>query len=227
MGFVYSLTSWKHLLTGTRSPVRVFVDHANLIHYRHPQKITRHMAHYINTLSEYNYILKHLPGTLNRADGLSHRPDYHDGSDDNDQVIALPNHVFICNISIDTLWNCAAIAQENDASSVREWLKSFPLVSHNHHWWNDGRLVVVENDDLQRGIVSQYYDSPTAGHPGATSTLFSVSQDYWWPKMKDFVHQYVWGCATCQTNKADTTRSNPPCSLFLQLITLPPFRRSQ
>ena len=191
MGFVYGLTSWKHLLAGMKTPVQMFVDHANLIHYQHPQKITRRVARYINTLLEYNYVLKHLPGTLNHADGLSHHPDYHDGSDDNDQVVALPNHVFIRNISTDTLWGRVASAQDRDTSSVQEWSKSFPLVLHNHHWWNDGRLVVVENDELRRGIVSQYHDSPTAGHSGATSTLFSISQDYWWPKMKDFICQYV------------------------------------
>jgi hypothetical protein len=45
----------------------------------------------------------------------------------------------------------------------------------------------VENDELKRKIVSQYHDASTAGYPGVTSTLFSISQDYWWPHMKDFV----------------------------------------
>jgi hypothetical protein len=58
--------------------------------------------------------------------------------------------------------------------------------------------------------VSQYHDALIAGHPGVTSTLFSISQDYWWPWMKDFVQQYVRGCATCQANKADTTWVKPP-----------------
>src|SRR5579863_3174485 len=39
MGFVYSLLHWRHLLAGTALPVQVFVDNANLTHYRHPQKI--------------------------------------------------------------------------------------------------------------------------------------------------------------------------------------------
>src|SRR5579863_6889507 len=76
MGFVYGLLHWCHLLTGTTLPVQVFVDHANLTHYHHPQKINCHVARYINSLSEFNYVLKHLPGTLNCADGLSWRPCY-------------------------------------------------------------------------------------------------------------------------------------------------------
>ena len=134
MGFVYGLNSWKYLLAGTKTPIQVFVDHANLTHYCHPQKITHCIACYINTLLEYNYILRHLPGTLNCTDSLSCQPDYNDGLDNNEHVVALPDHVFVCNISTDTLWGQVMSAQECDASVVQEWTKSFPLISHNHHW---------------------------------------------------------------------------------------------
>src|SRR5579863_3691849 len=110
MGFVYSLLHWWHLLAGTTLPVQVFINHVNLTHYCHPQKINRHVAWYINSLSEFNYILKHLPGTLNHADGLSQRPNYDDGSNDNKQVVALPDHVFIHSISVDSLWGRVAAA---------------------------------------------------------------------------------------------------------------------
>src|SRR5579863_7708577 len=119
MGFVYGLLHWQHLLAGTTIPVQVFVDHANLTHYHHPQKINRRVARYINSLSEFNYVLKHLPGTLNHADGLSRRPDHDDGSNDNKQVVALPNHVFVRSVSVDSLWGRVAAAQEQDASAIQ------------------------------------------------------------------------------------------------------------
>ena len=205
MGFIYGLNHWRHLLAGTSIPVQVFVDHANLTYYRHPQKIPRRVARYLNDLSEYNFVLKHIAGTANRADALSRRPDFDDGSGDNEDVTALPDHLFARQISTHTLWEKVSLAQNALAHQVQELSTRFPLLSENHHWWHQGRLVVVENDDLRREIVSQYHDAPTAGHPGVVSTLFSISQDYWWPKMKDFVKQYVRGCATCQANKADTT----------------------
>jgi hypothetical protein len=71
MGFIFSLNHWKHLLAGTLLPVQVFVDHANLTYYRHPQKILRRVARYINNLSEYNFDLKHIAGPANHADALS------------------------------------------------------------------------------------------------------------------------------------------------------------
>ena len=131
--------------------------------------------------------MKHLPGTQNHADGLSCCPDYNDGSNDNEHVIALPDHVFIHSASVDSLWGHVAAAQENDAATVQALSTQFPISSHNLHWWHSGYLIVVENNNLRREIAKQYHDAPTAGHPGVTSTLFSISQDYWWPKMKEFV----------------------------------------
>jgi hypothetical protein len=78
------------------------------------------------------------------------------------------------------------------------------------HWFKDGRLVVVENNKLRRGIMHAYHDTPTAGHAGVSTTLFSISHDYWWPNMKHFVTAYVKGCAICQANKANTRPNKPP-----------------
>ena len=47
------------------------------------------MARYINFLEDFNYKLAHIPDACNRADALSRRPDHDDGSNDNDQVVAL------------------------------------------------------------------------------------------------------------------------------------------
>jgi hypothetical protein len=191
MGFIFGLNHWKHLLAGTRLPVQVFVDHANLTYYCHPQKILQRVARYINDLSEYNFDLKHIAGPTNRADALSRRPDYNDGSNDNEDVVALPDHLFLCQISTISLWDRVSHTQHLLAHTIQDLSTRFPLTSNNHSWWHSGRLVVVENDELKREIVSQYHDAPTAGHPGVTSTLFSISQDYWWPRMKDFVQQYI------------------------------------
>ena len=164
----------------------------------------------MNYRSDYNFELKHITGTANHADTLSQRPDYDDGSDDNEQIVALPDHLFLCQVTTASLLEHVSAAQNILAHQVKDLASHFPLESHNHHWWHMGRLVIVDNNDLKREVVSQYHDAPTAGHPSVTSTLFSVSQDYWWPKMRKFIQQYVRGCATCQANKADTTRPKPP-----------------
>jgi hypothetical protein len=54
---IFGLTYWRHLLISIRYPVKVFVDHANLLHYRHPQKVNQRIARYILTLADYNILL--------------------------------------------------------------------------------------------------------------------------------------------------------------------------
>jgi hypothetical protein len=61
------------------------------------------VARYINFLEDFNYQLKHIPGIRNHADALSRRPDYDDGTEDNQQVVALPDSVFIRLLSATTL----------------------------------------------------------------------------------------------------------------------------
>jgi hypothetical protein len=41
------------------------------------------VARYISFLEDFNYQLKHIPGTSNRANALLRRPDYNDGLGDN------------------------------------------------------------------------------------------------------------------------------------------------
>jgi hypothetical protein len=49
-----------------------------------------------------------------------------------------------------------------------------------------------------------------ARHPGITKTIHAIAQYYWWPGMKDFITQYIKGCATCQMHKVNTHPTRPP-----------------
>jgi hypothetical protein len=76
-------------------------------------------------------------------------------------------------------------------------------------WWKGNALVIVENDDLRRGVVSLFHDSIAAGHPEIAKTTEQITKYYWWPGMRDFITQYVKGCATCQMNKVNTNPTKP------------------
>jgi hypothetical protein len=79
------------------------------------------------------------------------------------------------------------------------WRKAHGIEHHpGDLWWKDNALVIVENDDLRRGVVSLFHDSITAGHPGIAKTTEQIAKYYWWPGMCDFITQYIKGCATCQ-----------------------------
>jgi hypothetical protein len=128
MGFIFGLNHWKHLLAGTLLPVQVFIDHANLTYYRHPQKISCYVARYINDLLDYHFKLKHIVGTANRADALSWWPDYDDGLNDNEDVVALLDHLFLCQVSTMTLWKRVSHTNTSLHIRSRTFLPAFHFI---------------------------------------------------------------------------------------------------
>ena len=84
-------------------------------------------------------------------------------------------------------------------------------------------MVVVENNDLRRGVISHFHDHKTAGHPGISKTLQLISPYYWWPNIKTFVTEYIKGCATCQMTKVNTNPSHPPLSPITPVENALPF----
>ena len=94
LAIIQGLKHNRHLLVGSLHKVVVLTDHENLAHYHHPQKINQQVARYLHTLADFDLELRHIPGSMNKADALSRRPDHDDGSQDNEEVIALPDSLF-------------------------------------------------------------------------------------------------------------------------------------
>jgi len=109
LGIMYSLRCWSHLLKGTEIPVLVYTDHTNLRYYWDPRKIGPQVAGYLLEREQYNILLEYKPGTTNRTDALSRRPDYKGPNPDNEDVLVWPdeyfckNHTSICIFDTDSI----------------------------------------------------------------------------------------------------------------------------
>ena len=204
------LNHWHHFLVGTSTPITIYTDHKNLKYYRHPQHINCRVARYIPRLADYNYTLFHLPGENNKADALSQQPDLQSGTDDNDKALVLPPSLFARASSSSSINDRVRSHQLTNTATMKHWSLTFPLTSSANLWHHGDRLVVADNLPLRRGVISLYHDSPTAGHPGITKTIWLIGKDYWWPNMKDMITNYIKGCATCQSRKNNPTNPKPP-----------------
>jgi hypothetical protein len=68
-------------------------------------------------LSEYNFEIRHIKGVTNRrADALSHRPDYNQGKEDNQNVTVLPEEIFARALEV----NPESLPQEED--TLKGWI---------------------------------------------------------------------------------------------------------
>ena len=74
----------------------------------------------------------------------------------------------------------------------------------------EGKIIVPPILEVKRGIMTLMHDHPTAGHPGRDETIRRTQEKYWWPRMKEWIADYVKGCATCQQNKILTHRQKTP-----------------
>ncbi len=95
------LCNWRPFLVGSPHIITVHMDHVNLQYWHQPHKISRCIAREVAELAKYNVVLQHIPGKANgRADTLSRHPDYNQGMCDNKNITVLPNHMFICKLTI-------------------------------------------------------------------------------------------------------------------------------
>ncbi len=215
LAIVKSLRHWRTYLAGATHTIVIHTNHANLLYWKEPRKISRRIAREFQELQEYNFVLKHIVGTKNaRADALLRQPDYDTGEDDNDNVVVLPSHVFINLASdepieeIDTRSKINMSNLENE-ETIRRWANTFHLHKQNDTWWKDNTLVVASDNNLKRGVISTFHDPPYHGHPGITNTQALLKESYWWPNMKKDVEEYIKGCATCQANKINMHHQKP------------------
>ena len=210
LAMIWGLKHSRHLLVGSPHKVIVLTDHENLAHYCHPQKINRRVARYLHTLADFDLELRHIPGSTNKADALSRRPDHDDGAQDNKEVVALPDSLFARALSIGMEEKRIRKQQQADKGLFEEWKKLHQCEEEDGVLFRKGALVVTSGEEIYRDLLRRYHDGITARHPGMWKTWQALQQDYWWPTMKAFVKEYVMGCATCQQNKTITHRNQPP-----------------
>ena len=106
---------------------------------------------------------------------------------------------------------------------MEEWCNTQGARKLPEGYVKDNKWVVPLDEQLRCDILSQYHNSPTAGHPGRDNTTTLVSWHYWWPKMNAWIKQYIKGCVICQQNKICTTKNKMPLYHIPRDLTEHPF----
>ena len=151
---------------------------------------------------------QHIPGRENgRADMLSRWPYYNQGENDNQNVVVLPEQLFICQGTISYIPDNPP---QQDEGIIQQWAGTHNLKKKNWEWWKGQCKVITGNNEERHKIIQAYHDLPAYGHPGINQTKDLVSRYYWWPWLSQNVQDYVKGCANCQRNKVNTHPKKAP-----------------
>jgi hypothetical protein len=82
------------------------------------------------------------------------------------------------------------------------------LFFKNSLWWyhNAISFIIPKVNCLCNDILIKCHDAIYSGHMGITKTLKQLATNFWWPKVRNDVKNYVNKCDVCQRSKASTTR---------------------
>ena len=158
-------------------------------------------------MAKYNLVLRHKPGTSNRVDYLSRPLGVDHLVKNNENVTVLPDRLFARALNLEDL---DQEVQQSQGKLSTEWKEQYGLINSEEGWTRQGQLAVGNTPELHRRLVATHHDHATAGHPGIQCMISLVSQRYWWPGIREFIKNYVKGCATCQATKAGTTKPRVP-----------------
>jgi hypothetical protein len=178
--------------------VTVLCDHKNLEYFMSSRQLTRRQARWALFFSEFSFVLTYRPGSRNgKADSLSRRPDYAFGKGEKDDKYNFRQLINPTQI-------LAAVSRVNDNNSfldrVRDATIGHPLLQQlptdSSLLLEDGlilkdHLVFLPSEDLRLEVLRSRHDSPAAGHFGIAKTNELVSRDFWWPRMKHDISNYV------------------------------------
>jgi len=154
-----------------------------------------------------------------QSDTLFQQPNHITDEINNDDIIVLPNDIFIKMIDLelqDEIKNKTAkddffakalqAVKDNGPLPIRSSLKEWKI-EEEMLFFKD-RCYISPHEELWWEVVKQYYDSLPGGHPGHFKPLELIWCYYWWPGMTVFVKSYVAGCAICQQIKINTHLSS-------------------
>jgi Integrase zinc binding domain len=186
--------------------------------------LNRRQARWAELLASYDFVLVHIRGIHNPADGPSRRPDYAQnvpipsGSLIPPNALRLlphrhPSPIHVSNVLFVNLVGVhTGLAPEPDLrerilrllpadTGVQRYCENptFPWSMQDGLLLHHGLLYIPE--PLRLDVIHEHHDRPLSGHPGVLCTCELITRNYYFPRIQRLVKQYVDSCHLCQTAK--------------------------
>jgi transposase InsO family protein len=222
LAIIAAIKIWRHYLEGLEHPFTILTDHAALQYFQTAKVLTRRQARWSEVINHHKYILRYRPGKdSGKPDALSRRPDFAEGgkaSEAKPQTLLQP----VRHLSATTWSPSTEIAKDisttldldpalkkllrylrdpeanrdSAPSDIDDWsLLPDGLLLHK------GLLYIPDSEPIKVKLLQQAHDAREQGHPGHAKTLETLQRNCTWPRLRQFVQDYINSCDSCQRSK--------------------------
>ena len=85
-------------------------------------------------------------------------------------------------------------------------IRNHSLVLHRPDWDEDHqfwKIVVPDDPEVKKTILTEIHSVPYAGHPGYHRTLTTARRTFYWRGMAADIRSFILECPVCQTEKGE------------------------
>uniref|UniRef100_A0A6G1SP10 RNA-directed DNA polymerase n=2 Tax=Aceria tosichella TaxID=561515 RepID=A0A6G1SP10_9ACAR len=244
LAMVHAVKQWRYYLYGKQ--FIVITDHHALCWLMKTKDHNGQLARWSLILQEFTFTIQYESGKLHDdADCLSRNPmPTEDGADEESEVPTWPicairgrdkvkrllakNDVAVPTFDVakeqqgdENLKEIIRILEDPEAPRrEKRKLKHFMLKDHQLYRRskkNKSTYLLVIPESMNRYVLEQAHDTPTAGHFGVKRTLETLRSRFYWKTLDQDVKHYVRTCDKCQKRKAD----NRPKEGFMVPMPIP------
>ena len=214
LAIVETFKQWRVYLEGSKHTIKVYTDHKNLVYFTTTKVLNRRQVRWSEELSSFNFEIHYRKGSENaKADALSRRPDYMGNKpktissileQHQDGKLTYNHRLLAATLVIgnNELEERIKMAYQKDSHASR--VLEEPIAGFTQSETGlvlfQGRIYVPES--VRNEVIRIHHDEPTAGHRGIYKTTEAIGQNYYFPRLRKKVEEYIARCDTCHKTKS-------------------------
>jgi hypothetical protein len=206
---VHALRMWMHYLMWKKFEFRT--DHIGMKYLFEQSTLNVRQTRWLEFLSEYDFDIKHIKGNENKVfDALSIRVHHMHATTINIHQSDLKKRILD---GLVTDQHYLQVKENLQQGNVQQKIKEYKI-NEDGLLMHKNRIYVPSSGELRNVVLKEMHDVPYVGHPGYQKTITAVRSQFFWPRMKKDVVDYITRCMECQKVKA---KHRHPASLLQPL----------
>jgi len=236
LAIIRALQSFRQWLVGTKYPITVLTDHNNLRYFQTKQFLSPRQTRWMQFLADFDFKFVYRPGRQSSVpDKLSRRADHAPPSDRPPEgQVLLPSSLFPPEQHVNTVLSDSLAARDYGREIYRAQANDPLILEFNTkvegdpipHGWKQieniwtymGKIYIPPI--LQQDVFREMHSKGPAAHPGIKATTAVITTDYYWPKLRNDVREWVKNCDICQRMK---NRNKKPHGMLKPIDPVPRF----